>query len=759
MRAWLSAAVVAALVAGTSAEAHSRYEAEITRTTYGIPHIVAKDWGGIGFGVAYAYAQDNLCLLAEQFVTLAGERSLHFGPENTTGPGTANMTNLVSDLSHRALLDVPRLKDDWRGQSARALAVTQGYVAGYNRFLQDAGPQGIPTACRGKAWVRPITLDDMLRLFERQAIQTGLLQFGPAIVAAAPPGEEPARTSSADFPAEDLFERGSNAWAFGGEFTPNGRGLAVGNPHLPWVGLERFWQVHATIPGEYDAMGAALGGVPIPVIGFNRDVGWSHTINRAVHVTLYQLTLAPDDPTAYMLDGEKVAMEERPISVPMPGGADPVRRTIRFTRFGPVAARPGTPFAWSAATAFAVRDANRGNLRMIETWIRIGQAESVGEIEAAIGETLGIPFFTTLAADRAGDALHADISVVPNLTAQDLADCATPLSRFVPGGLVLLDGSLSRCHWPIDPASPVPGLLPARQQAATVRRDYVLNSNNSYWMSHPEAAHPELSPVMGPHASERAMHSMRARANFIETARLVGAGSVDHPRAQALVLGNTSLAADLVLDTLIPLCRERAALARGCEMLAGWDRRFDVDSRGAYLFARFWDRAARLQGLWQVPFDPADPFGTPRQPANSGAIAEKLLDTLAAAIAEVEGHGVALDTPLGEVQAVRIAGGSIPVHGGPTSSGVLNQQTIDQAERIAGGIVPIAGSSYIQIVGFNEDGPVADAILVYSQSVDPASPHFADQTRLFSNKQWVRLPFSAQEIAEQAIGETLAITE
>ena len=39
-------------------------------------------------------------------------------------------------------------------------------------------------------------------------------------------------------------------------------------------------------------------------------------------------------------------------------------------------------------------------------------------------------------------------------------------------------------------------------------------------------------------------------------------------------------------------------------------------------------------------------------------------------------------------------------------------------------------------------GPVADALLSYSQSTDPASPHYADQTRTFSAKRWHRLPFS-----------------
>ena len=60
-------------------------------------------------------------------------------------------------------------------------------------------------------------------------------------------------------------------------------------------------------------------------------------------------------------------------------------------------------------------------------------------------------------------------------------------------------------------------------------------------------------------------------------------------------------------------------------------------------------------------------------------------------------------------------------------------------------------------MSFDDKGPVADAVLSYSQSADPASPHFADQTWLYSKKGWHRLPFSKADIAKDGAGPVLVL--
>jgi acyl-homoserine-lactone acylase len=70
------------------------------------------------------------------------------------------------------------------------------------------------------------------------------------------------------------------------------------------------------------------------------------------------------------------------------------------------------------------------------------------------------------------------------------------------------------------------------------------------------------------------------------------------------------------------------------------------------------------------------------------------------------------------------------------------------ATRQNGGYSPIrAGNSFIQVATWNDAGdPVVKGILTYSQSEDPASAHYADQTRLYSRSEWIDLPFTDKEI-------------
>lgn len=115
-----------------------------------------------------------------------------------------------------------------------------------------------------------------------------------------------------------------------------------------------------------------------------------------------------------------------------------------------------------------------------------------------------------------------------------------------------------------------------------------------------------------------------------------------------------------------------------------------------------------------------------------------------------------LDAPLGAEQVAIRGGERIPIHGGPGGAGIL---TVMGSRREAGALVPFFGTSYVPVVSFGDAGPVVDALLSYSQSTDPASPHFADGTRAYSAKRWNRLPFTPAQITRQRLAARLRLAE
>jgi acyl-homoserine-lactone acylase len=109
---------------------------------------------------------------------------------------------------------------------------------------------------------------------------------------------------------------------------------------------------------------------------------------------------------------------------------------------------------------------------------------------------------------------------------------------------------------------------------------------------------------------------------------------------------------------------------------------------------------------------------------------------------------------------VALSGGRtiVPIHGNQgTELGIYNAITSSLTPGV--GYVVNYGTSYIQTVQFTDSGPNAQAFLTYSQSTNPASPNFADQTARFSAKQWITLPFTEAAITADPAYRTTTIRE
>ncbi len=792
LRALLAALAISALAALFAAPASGRegsaeevgasthrddLSATIRRTSRGIPHVLADDYAGLGYGYGYALAEDNICVLADSYTTVRARRSKFFGPDESyvfRGNGST-VNNLNSDFFFQRIIDretVEKLLDQEPpdGPRPEILEAVRGYVAGYNRYLKKTGVDGISDpACRGESWVKPIDEIDAYRRFYQLAL---LASSGVAIdgIGSAQPPTPPAN-GGPPFDPEDLDPRdfpfplegaGSNAYGLGSDATTNGRGALLGNPHFPWDGSERFYQAQLTIPGEIDVSGASLLGVPVVLIGHTERLAWSHTVSTGYRFTPFELKLVPGSPTTYLVDGQPREMAEDDVEVPV-GGGERRSRTLYSTEYGPMftSLLGQDLFPWTPVQGYAMGDANAANFRYLNHFFETNQAQSVGDLDRVLKRNQGIPWVNTIGADANGRAYYADISVVPHVTDEKAERCNTALGRvtFELLRLPVLDGSQSSCNWGEDPDAIQRGTFGPGNLPSLFRRDYVTNSNDSYWLSNPDEPLTGFNRIIGDEETQR---SLRTRLGLVMVRdRLEGSDGKRFglKRIQRTVFNNRQYAGELFRDELVEMCEQNPVIAtqsgpvnvsEACPILADWDLRDDLDSDGAVLFRQFVDRVLGLPGgapgqnpaIYDEPFDPNDPVDTPRGLNTENPDVRRALGE---AVQELRDSGIPLDAPLRGYQYEKRGSEEIPIHGGPGTLGVFNAINVSFSDGKGYPNVP-HGSSFVMATRFTDNCPKSRSILTYSQSTNPNSPHFADQTEMYSDKRWVDMLFCRKEI-------------
>ena len=763
------------------------YEVTVTRTTFGIPHINASDFGSLGYGFGYAFAEDNLCTLMEDLVAIRGERSKYWGGDGTYAIRPAEITpnNIDSDFFWKFMADAKAVRRLRKTAAPEVRQVIHGYVDGFNRYiteLQAGEHPGEQTACADAPYLKPITNDDMYRRFIRLGVLASSGRFiteiatasPPAFVAAAPT-DDPAgqvealkKLTPTERPFNHLRDQafGSNMYALGPEAT-GGEPIVFGNPHFPWIGTERFYLAHVTLPGTIDIAGASLFGAPVVMIGFNDHLAWSHTVSFAYRFTLYKLSLNPENPTQYTYDGKVLNMKAVPLSVEVlqeDGSTTREHRTLYRSRYGPmlVLKLGSIPvLGWNRTTAFTLRDANFENDRMINQFFEWNKAESLDQFKRLHASILGVPWVNTVASGPGGDAYYGDVSVVPNVTDAQSQSCRVPLYSELVGliapGLPLMDGSRSDCEWGTDPDAPAPGIFGPGNLPTLERQDWVANMNDSYWLTNPAEPVTGYNGILGPEGTER---SLRTRQGILQiqqrldgTDGLGGPNLFDLENLKEIVLSghvySGDLAQDAVLSDLCPMAGIYDTAA-ACNAIRQWDSAAALSSIGLPVWKEFWGNLLKQpSNYWVTPFDINDPVNTPRGLNTSlPAVHAALHD----AQTRIENAGLSFAEPLSEQQHSGVNDTAIPIFGAGGAIGAFTIAEDSEQELAPDTLGPDGyridfGNSYIQVVTWDSGGVHAEGFLTYSQSTDPANPHYADFTEAYSQQRWHRFPFHPEEIA------------
>jgi acyl-homoserine-lactone acylase len=282
--------------------------------------------------------------------------------------------------------------------------------------IAEAQPPASTSAFAGPAKGNILTADLTESPADLSAARASVVRVAPGT--SGLPSAKQLREMGSLYTRTQQDSMGSNAIAVGSAGTRDHQhGMLLGNPHEPWDGVDRFYEVRLTIPGRLNVEGATIFGMPLVVIGFTGKLAWSTTVSTTFTFTPYQLTLVPGDPTEYVYNGQPVAMTSQSVTVETAsadGTLTPVSRTLWYTRYGPVITSLGaTPLLWNTQMAFALDDANANNLRFLNTYLGIDESNSVATEFNVLKTTEGLPWMNMLAADSGGQALYAEATGWP----------------------------------------------------------------------------------------------------------------------------------------------------------------------------------------------------------------------------------------------------------------------------------------------------------------------------------------------------------
>lgn len=644
---------------------------EIVWDTYGVPHIYAQNRTGLAYAFGWAQMRNHGDLLLRLILQGRGRASEFLGK------------SYLDEDRWVWQIGIPQMSArDYAAQKPEMRAHLDAFAAGINAFAA-ANPGMIGDSVRAALPVNGIDITENLqRLTYARFITT---QQGVKDQTRA-------------------WEKGSNAWAIAPSHSANGHAMLLANPHLPWSDLFTWMEAEYTMPGVH-VYGAAVIGAPVIQIGFNDNLGWSHTVNTQDGEDLYELTLSGN---GYLFDGRVRPFDEsiHVIKVRSTDGSM-VDDTVhyRHSAQGPVVTmKPGKAISLRAVGMDAPTIPYG-----YQQWWDMGAAKNFAEFQRAITPNQ-ISGQNITYADRDGHIMEFYGGNTPVRSRGDRA--------YWTG---IIRGDSSTTQWTslhtyadmpktIDPPS-----------------GWVQNANDPpWWATFPVVVHPQDYP------SYLATKTMLLRPQ--RSVRMLREdSSISYDELVADKHSTRMELADRVLDELIAVASSGTDEAkRAATVLRGWDRSADNTSRGAVLFNEWWSEYGRRMGAksrWATPWSEQRPLDTPAGLADA-AVAAAALD---AAGATIEKKYQALDVPWGDVYRFRRDSLDLPGNGASADLGVFRVIGFSAAlpnnrYRATG------GDSFVAAVEFSS--PIrAMSLIGYGNASRLGSPHRDDQLPFLSRKQ------------------------
>lgn len=669
----LSVSAPAATVAG-------KYDVQIVRDKFGVPHINGVTDADAAYGLSYAHSEDDFSTLQEVVAMTRGRAGAMLGKDGAGIDYVAHLLGVQQTLDSK-YATIP----------ADVRSVLDAYAAGLNQYAQKH-----PDEVR-LSKLFPVNGKDVANGFVlRSPFFYGLDGTIKKLNDGMDDADEPTELTGKDEPltpagrAPDL--NGSNAFAIAPKRMADGKTWLISNSHQPYEGQVAWYEAVVHSGQGLDMAGATFPGSPFILLGHNRNLGWTNTVNQPDLIDVYKLTLNADK-TQYRMDGKWKPLTQKRVWLRVKYGPFvlPIPKMTYRSEHGPVIINDKGAFAFSYA--------GMGNVNSLEQYFRIQKAQDYGQWIDAM-KLRGIPATNFIYADKTGRIGYYYNALFP------VRKPGYDYTKILPG-------DISANMWT--------GTSPweATPMIVDPTSGFVTNENNTPFM----AAGPgsELNRADFP-------QSMGIEAR--KTNRIV--------RAIELLTADTSITPEELLTIKNDTGYSKASFAGPwtAKLLAA-DVKDEPDLLAAQNLLRQWDwnsdGTGRADTIGEAMMHMANSDNYHGRPLPDAKVKlREVVDAL------MKGFG-RIDPPLGDVQRHQRGKIDLPANGGTDT---LRAATIWKPQD-DGRMKVVHGDSFIMLVNWDKQGKFSSqSIQPYGAATTrPNSPHYTDQMKLFLERKYKPVHF------------------
>lgn len=685
----VAGAVWEPLTASTPAPPPARnYDSRIIRDEFGVPHIFGRTDADVAYGLAYAHAEDDFGVLQEAVAMTRGRAGAILG---SNGAKIDYVGHLLR-ARETAVRDYPGIPADVR-------AVLEGYASGLNRYaVQHPGEVRLRR-------LFPVNGQDIAAGFVlRSPFFFGLDSVIGALTGDKPPPHTtvPPMTPALTPIGTDPSMNGSNAFAVAPTKMADGKTWLISNSHQPYEGQVAWYEATVHSGEGLDMAGALFPGTPFVLVGHNRNLGWTNTVNEPDLIDVYKLVLSADG-KQYRYDGKWLPLQSQRVWLPVKFGPFvlPIPRTVYRAIQGPVILNKNG--------AFAIRYAGIDQSRMVEQYYRIQKARNWDEWTRAMSLG-GIPATNFIYADKTGRIAYLYNALFPPRKG------GYDYTGVLPGDTSadMWQGALGFDRMPkvVNPAS-----------------GWVVNSNNTPFLAAgpgSELDPKSFSPLLGierrtTNRIVRAIELLSAEKGAITPDRLL---QIKFDTAYS----RPSFAGRWVAKIMALDLKREPDLQRAQALLATWDWNSDGNGRADAL-------AESLMHLANSAAYHGEPL--PNAHEKLREVVDKLM----------KGFG-RIDPPLGELQRLRRGKIDLPANGGTDTlrAATAWDPQPDGRMRVK------HGDSFIMLINWDKAGKVSSqSIQPYGAATNrPDSLHYTDQMAMFEAHKFKPVHFERADIVAHA---------